>query len=273
MTSTKPETQTRQHQHVLEIAASPEDVWKTITEAAELVRWFPLQAEVLPQAGGHITYAWGDLVGRCSILEWHPVSHLKTSWMQAPSTGAESSAVAVDWFLEGSGGKTRLRLVHSGFGAGAEWDEEFNGTNRGWKFELYSLKHYLENHRGTPRRSFWLRRDVAAAAPETWERFVSRLAPGRQFAAAEVGQSLRISFSSGDVAEGTLLCWAPPNEVSMTAENWNRGLLRLGIENCGAGPQALIWVSLWDVPEEQAAALRERFETALDQAVAAVSNS
>jgi len=156
--------------HVLDLAAPPEVVWKTITEAGELVRWFPLGAEARPGKGGEIVYRWGELVGRCRILEWNPPHHLRTGWMEAPAGGKAPdfprtgptpeegrTPLVVDWHLEARGGKTVLRLVHSGFGPGAQWDKEYDGTNRGWTFELQALKHYLEHQRGKERRAAWLR--------------------------------------------------------------------------------------------------------------------
>lgn len=38
----------------IEIDATPERVWKALTDAADLVRWFPLEAKVEPGEGGGI---------------------------------------------------------------------------------------------------------------------------------------------------------------------------------------------------------------------------
>ena len=48
-----------------------------------------------------------------------------------------------------------MRLVHSGFGAGAEWDDEFDSISNGWKFERRGLRHYLQRHFGKDRRVAW----------------------------------------------------------------------------------------------------------------------
>jgi hypothetical protein len=42
-----------------------------------------------------------------------------------------------------------LRVVHAGFGIGAEWDEEYDGTVRGWRYKLRGLRHYLSRHGGS----------------------------------------------------------------------------------------------------------------------------
>ena len=68
-----------------------------------------------------------------------------------------------------------LRLVHSGFSSDAGWDHQYDGTVRGWDFELRSLKHYLEHHRGTTRRVVHAKRvinDMELA--DGWARLMSR---------------------------------------------------------------------------------------------------
>ena len=48
--------------------------------------------------------------------------------------------IATEYELERDAGKTTLRLVHSGFGDGAEWDDLFDATRAGWAFELRGLR-------------------------------------------------------------------------------------------------------------------------------------
>ena len=57
----------------------------------------------------------------------------------------------MEFTLETHRGKTRLRLVHSGFGRGTAWDNEFEGISEGWQAELRSLRHYLRGFRGRDR--------------------------------------------------------------------------------------------------------------------------
>ena len=54
--------------------------------------------------------------------------------------------IAIDYYIEAIGdGVTRLRLVHSGFGPEAAWDDEFEATKRGWADFLKTLKEILES--------------------------------------------------------------------------------------------------------------------------------
>ena len=43
----------------IEIAVPIEEVWKALTDANELARWFPLEARVTPGLGGNIFVSWG----------------------------------------------------------------------------------------------------------------------------------------------------------------------------------------------------------------------
>ncbi len=269
MPKTRTAQETRQHAHELEIDARPAEVWKAITEAEELVRWFPLEAEVEPGENGHITYGWGEaLRGTSRIRNWVPEEHLRTSWMAADDPEDQrASQLAVDWFLEGSGSGTRLRLVHSGFGPGEEWDEEFDGTRRGWTYELLSLKHYLEVHPGESRRSFWLRKPATSTVAQTWRRLIhpQGLIQSTPLEGLEPGSPVHLSLASGDRVDGRLLLLLAPTDVAFVVDNWNRGLFRAAHENCGQGPEVSLFVSLWGYPEKEAGALEQRLRRTLDE--------
>src|SRR4029453_6519441 len=84
-----------------------------------------------------------------------------------------SRPVAVEFTLEGDQGRTHLRLVHSGFGPGEEWDDEFEGISHGWPFELRSLRHYLRHHRGRDRHFAWGRATTPLPPEAAWTRLTS----------------------------------------------------------------------------------------------------
>ena len=62
----------------IEIDASIEDVWKALTDAEELMRWFPLDARSTPGPGGTIWFSWGPpYEGENRIEIWEPPRHLR----------------------------------------------------------------------------------------------------------------------------------------------------------------------------------------------------
>jgi uncharacterized protein YndB with AHSA1/START domain len=137
---------TRSHETRIEIAAPIEDVWKALTEASEIARWFAPNIKVEPGVGGTFLADWGPgIEWKTAIEVWEPNRHLRLAETREQP---EPCPLLQDYFLEAEGGKTVLRLVHSGFGTSAEWDNEYEGTRGGWPVCFFRLKHGLEHHRG-----------------------------------------------------------------------------------------------------------------------------
>jgi uncharacterized protein YndB with AHSA1/START domain len=181
---------TRSHETRIEIDASVEEVWRSLTEPEALARWFAPTMAVTPGAGGSVLADWGPgLVWKTLIEVWEPNRHLRLTETRdrvMTSSPIEEPLPACrlveDFYLESDRGRTVLRLVHSGFGTSAEWDGEFEGTRGGWAICFLRLKHGLERHRGEAVRNFILTmlcpgraRDqvlgsVDEATPPAWER-------------------------------------------------------------------------------------------------------
>jgi uncharacterized protein YndB with AHSA1/START domain len=147
----------------IEIDAAPDAVWKALTDADELSRWFPLEARVTPGPGGKIFLSWGpNCEGEGQITAWQPGA--KLAW-------SEQGLLLVEWTIEARGGKTILRLVNSGWGEPRGWDDEYYGSvEYGWGFMLANLRLYLEHHAGRPRLVAWPRRVVDLPREKAWSR-------------------------------------------------------------------------------------------------------
>lgn len=157
---TPPETRSLEKE--VEIDAPAEAVWKAVSEAEELVRWFPLEARVEPGEGGSIYLSWGEgMGGEARIDVWEPGRRLR--WIQ-------EGDMAVDVTIEGRGGRSVVRLVQSGFSAESEWDDYYDATDTGWSFYLLNLKHYLERHGGAASEILYVRRDTERSKEEAWTR-------------------------------------------------------------------------------------------------------
>jgi uncharacterized protein YndB with AHSA1/START domain len=258
-------TKTRTVETQLEINAPVEAVWKALTEAEEITRWFAPEARVQPGVGGHIWMSWGaPWEGENKIEIWEPTTHLRTSWPFAPPQAKGEAAVplTVDYYLESRGGKTVLRLVHSGFGTGAGWDEEFDGVRRGWGYELRSLRFYLERHRGTPRRVAWVRRRVYLSPEEAWKRLMSPHGLLKQGAIAGLkeGEAYSVAAPTGDAFRGKVLVNNPPLDFGGSVENLGDALFRLGNEPAGDGGREIwFWLAAYGRPAAEMEALQTRW--------------
>ena len=252
----------------VDIAASPEDVWRCLTDPTELARWFPLEARVEPGLGGSIWLSWGEgLAAADPITVWDPPRHLRTG-----GQSAEGAAVplAVDYIIEGSGGHTTLRLVHSGFGGGPEWDEGYEATHAGWSYFLLNLRHYLERHRGTPRRMAWVRLPARGPRPAAMARITGReglgLAGGQEPVASGgldpllPGDRYAATALAGGRVEGSVLHHRPGFTFAGTLEELNDALLFLEME---PGPDvwhAGIWISTYGVADDLVAELQRTLD-------------
>lgn len=160
---------TREVTKTLEIHAPPEAVWEALTDADELVRWFPLEARVEPGRGGSVYLGWDEPWHFDTLIEvWEPGRRLRL----VERRDDPGVTLAMDFRLEGRSGGTVLRLVHSGFGADADWDAEYQGVENGWTFELRSLRHYLERHPGRRRHIAFLQFETAHPAHELMPRLL-----------------------------------------------------------------------------------------------------
>jgi uncharacterized protein YndB with AHSA1/START domain len=118
---------------MVDIDAAPAAVWAALTEPAQLDRWIADHASVEPRVGGVYDFGWDH--GPMRILELEPERRLAYSWRRPgdPDT-------VVTWELEGTGGGTRLTLVHSGFTDA----RSAGGYDVGWAAFLASFKRMQE---------------------------------------------------------------------------------------------------------------------------------
>jgi uncharacterized protein YndB with AHSA1/START domain len=209
MTERTQATETRSAEGEVELAVPVERVWRALTEAAELERWFPLEAKVEPGEEGRVWMSWGNEYGSWSeIRVWEPPNRLAISWR----FGDEPVQVT-DYRLEGRGGATHLRVVTSGIPAGADWDDLVEGTRLGWKFELLQLRHYLEGHEGQDRRVRYIRRRVSLPREEVWARLMGTGQPAlplRTRAVLDRTEGWQLAAVTGEPEDGLVRVTVDP---------------------------------------------------------------
>ncbi len=255
MSDDKPPT--RSIEQTIEIDAPVEVVWKAISEGEELAKWFPLDARVTPGVGGEIWMSWPGMEFATPITVWEPNRHLQTGQHRGPQF------MSVDYFLEARGGKTILRLVHSGFGADADWDGEYDDTVRGWSVFLRNLRHYLTRHRGRKGRQVLIEVPIEGPLDEAWQAFTRGLGLG---ASLQEGARYAATAPNGERLEGVVGLVSPPRIFAATVEGWNDAMLTADFQACGPGQMQLWFVALtYGLPDEEVEALRERWTPLLNR--------
>jgi uncharacterized protein YndB with AHSA1/START domain len=262
MTPQSSPSTTRQFQTELELAASPEAVWAALSEAREIARWFAPRVEVVPEVGGRMVWAWGDEVAwPLEIETWEQPRHLRARYASQVDDGHGGKVpIWVDFHVEGAGGKTKLRLVHSGFGPDARFDQEYDGISRGWPIELCSLRQYVERHQGHERGVAWSVARPTGTPEAAWRALCGALG---DLDAAEEGQRLALRFGPDAALEGGVLK-SGCREIAVHARSLGDGFLRIGVETCMGELQVWLWLALWGRPRLET----ERFQQAFDALVA-----
>ena len=144
----------RSHETIIDLKATPEEVFRALTDPEQIVKWFVPGARVEPRVGGEYVKVWGPgMESTSTISAWEPGKHFGTYSERSIAYGSKGVPVdtgvvqkmCVDYYIESlGGGITRLRLVQSGFGPEAAWDDEFAETKTGWVAYMKKLKELLE---------------------------------------------------------------------------------------------------------------------------------
>jgi uncharacterized protein YndB with AHSA1/START domain len=136
------------------IRAKPELVYRSLTSARELTRWWLLGAETDARNAGRLRMIWprvrgsngdgpglGERVGVFVDLE--PAR--KVAWLWKPARGEKGVPALTSIFVLPARGGSEVTWLHSGFPAGAE--DLYRRYARAWEDGLAKLKLYLETGR------------------------------------------------------------------------------------------------------------------------------
>lgn len=239
------------------VDAPPDVVWRALTEAGELTRWFAVDARVRPGVGGSLWLSWGEgMEGETPITAWEPGRRFESTQERGPVR------LAVDFHIEATGGGTVVRLVHSGFGDAADWDDEFHMTAGGWSYFLAHLRWYLERHRGVPRDLIALREPTQYSREEALRRLLGPRGLSREDSlhSTVTGNAFRCSTALGDALSGVVLAASPETgQFGLTLSELGDAVLFLEMEPAPGGVRAAFWLSTYGLDADRLAEARDRY--------------
>ena len=138
----------------VEIYASPEVVFRAISDPNELTNWFPDAAILEPKIGGTFKFSFykdsnrrrqkcdSDASPEGKVIEFIPNKKLAYSWKHKSVPNFPDTVVT--WELEPIGkNRTRLTLTHSGF-TGKETEQGIDEHIMGWSYFLNELVSYCK---------------------------------------------------------------------------------------------------------------------------------
>jgi uncharacterized protein YndB with AHSA1/START domain len=224
--------ETRKIELEIEIAADAAEVWRALSTGEGITSWFAPEASVEPGVFGKVYVKWCEgMEGAQRIGIWEPGRHLRIA--QDRAEGAPPSAV--DYFIEGRGGKTVLRLVHSGLGASANFDDEYNSTRHAWPLFLEMMKHSVERGIGSCRNvSVFQFLDVPREA--AWDKLQQRL---------------------GGAVDGIVRHCNPDGYLCYEFPAKNGAMLSVFCEKCSGNTMLTVTWLLYDATAEEAEKVRE----------------
>jgi uncharacterized protein YndB with AHSA1/START domain len=140
------------------VKAKPDEVYKALTSARELTRWWLLGAETDARNAGRVRMVWPRVRGRDGVraeglgeregvfVDLEPAR--KVAWLWKPARGEKGVPALTSVFMLPAGRKgSEVTLVHAGFPGAKSADRLYLGYARAWEDGLAKLKLYLETGR------------------------------------------------------------------------------------------------------------------------------
>ena len=246
------------------VDAPPDEVWEALTTAEGLRRWFPLDARVEPGQGGNVWVSWGPgSEGSAPIHIWDPPRRFGWTEFHGGDESGTPIQVAADFHLEARSGVTVVRVVQSGFGASADWEEMYDAVQDGWRYFLFNLAFYFREHRGKDRAMVWRRFATDLPRDTVWERLVGGALVdrgSRHPGAVRPGDPLSIHLD--EALSGTVVSARPNHHLAAMLPDLAQSLLFVEIE----GPHVGVWLSTYGLEAARVRALQSALDDRLERA-------
>jgi uncharacterized protein YndB with AHSA1/START domain len=237
------------------VHAPVEAVWKALTDPAELERWFPLRSGGEAGPGKKILFSWDEGEWWTNVTEWKPNQLVR--WVDDAYPDSPNPPLAVEWTLTTERGQTVVRLVHSGFGNGTQWDNMYDALTDGWTYFLRNLTHYVERHFGTPRAMAHTRRKTSVPAQTAWARLTG--AEGLRL----TSDDMHLGGATGTVERAT-----PARHLWGTFPTLGDAILFIEFEGRGETYTLGVWLSTYGLAPGEVARLQGEVNALADRVLA-----
>ncbi len=202
------------------VTGTPEQVWEAIATGPGISVWF-VPTELEEQPGGTVTQRHdqgpgGVVTGTVGV--WEPPRRF--GWVDdggwQPGPDASTEHLATELLVEArAGGTCLVRLVSSGFGTGADWDDAIERVSDGWALCLAVLREVLDHFAGQPSAAFLLNGSADGPVERGWSEVLQALGLP---ADAAVGNRVATSGSGVPALAGTVAYVTPQHLVVRTDE-------------------------------------------------------
>ena len=233
----------------IEVTGTPEEVWRAIATGPGISSWY-VPHVVEEREGGAAMASFGpgpemQIPGR--VAAWDPPNRIVFD------SGGADAGMAFEWLVEArDGGTCIVRLVNSGFGSGADWDDQYDGMTEGWGLFLLNLKLHLEHFSGQSATASLPMAMWSGPREQAWSALADQL--GFPPAPA-VGDRIELRADDGPSMAGTVVD-AASWRLALVLDQPAPGTAFVAVEGNGEEVGVSIWSYLYG-PDGAAAAARD----------------
>lgn len=205
---------------IVEVPGTPDEVWAAMATGPGISYWFtPTTVEEC--VGGTIAFELGpNMESSGEITTWSPpnrLGYVERDWMEgAPPLATEVHIEAK------AGGVCVMRMVHSLFASGEDWDGQLESMENGWPPFFVILREYMTHYRNLACTSVRLMAKSSESEPQTWEKLQAAFG----LDGLAIGQSFQSQPTATVRLRGTVMQLG-------TAHCPHQAMLRLEAPGCG----------------------------------------
>lgn len=252
--------ETRSIELEIEVPGTPEAVWQAIATGPGITSWY-VPHVVDEREGGTATARFGtgpemEIPGRVAV--WEPPHRIVFDG------GEGVGGLAFEWLVEArDGGTCVVRLVNSGFGSGADWDDQFDAMTEGWRMFLGNLLLHLTHFAGQRATTSLPGAVWPGSAEAAWVKLGSALG-----IVGDVSVGDRLDIGGDDTPTlGGQIAEVTPTRITLIVDDPAPGTALISAETMGDVAQVSVWSYLYG-PEADAATHDEaRWQSLLDSLV------
>jgi uncharacterized protein YndB with AHSA1/START domain len=221
-----------------EVPGTPEEVWRAIATGPGISSWY-VPHVVEEREGGEATASFGDapemqVTGRVAV--WDPPRRVVFDG------GEGVEGLAFEWLVEAKSGDTCIvRLVNSGFSSAAEWDDQFDAMNEGWRIFLFNLGLHLEHFPGQTATAALPMATWSGPRDEAWSRLTANLGLDE---VPDVGDRALVAVS-GLPKLGGIVIATTRSRISLLVDEPVPGTAFIAAEGRGEAIEVSIWSYLY----------------------------
>jgi uncharacterized protein YndB with AHSA1/START domain len=154
----------------VEVPGTPEEVWEAIATGPGLECWF-VPAEVDGREGGTIKTdhgPFGESTG--TVTAWEPPRRFAYEERDWHPDRPDPPPWATEILVEArSGGTCVVRLASGLFSNAADWADEIDPTEDGWRQGLQNLRLYMTHYRGLACSSLFVLSQTEDSVASAWQ--------------------------------------------------------------------------------------------------------